>query len=215
MRIHDITLPIDENLPVWPGDPRPVVSGKREEYNIRTSELSLSAHTGTHIDAPSHFVEGGQDVHDIPLETLIGPAMVIDVTREVKSISAELLNAFPIPPGTERLLLKTGNGRLYDRGPEFVEDYVGITPDGARWIRDRGIKLVGIDYLSIGPYDLRGLETHKILLESGIVVLEGLRLEEVQPGRYELVCLPINLMGVDGAPVRAVLFESNPGSLSS
>jgi arylformamidase len=208
MTLYDITLPIDDTLPVWPGDQRPALTGERDADGVRTSELACSAHTGTHIDAPSHGIDGGNDVDAIPLDTLVGPALVIQIADEVQSICPELLAAYRIPEGTKRLLLKTRNSRLYAHGPAFVEDYTALTPEGARWIRDRGIRLVGIDYLSIQPYHSSGFRTHLTLLEADIVILEGLRLTDVPPGKYELFCLPLKLVGSDGAPVRAILRQS-------
>jgi len=205
MTLYDITAPIDAQLPVWTGDTRPVLSGERTHEGIRTSALTLSAHTGTHIDAPSHGIEGGKDTDEIPLKTLVGPALVVRVPDEVPFIGPGLLEAFKIPTGTKRLLLKTGNSRLWARGPEFCEEYTALTLDGARWIRERGIELVGIDYLSIQLHGTPGFSTHLSLLEAGIVILEGLRLEAVPPGTYDLFCLPLKLVGSDGAPVRAIL----------
>ncbi|MFH0883670.1 MAG: cyclase family protein [bacterium] len=208
MTLYDITMPIDDSLPVWPGDPRPTLHGERTEDGVRTSVLTCSAHTGTHIDAPSHGIEGGKNVEEIPLDTLVGPALVIQIANEVKSIGPELLEAYGISERTKRLLLKTSNSRLHARGSAFVEEYVALTPGGARWIRDRGIRLVGIDYLSIQLYDTSGFRTHLTLLEADIVILEGLRLMDVPPGEYELFCLPLKLVGSDGAPVRAILRQS-------
>lgn len=207
MPTYDITLPISESLNVWPGDaPVSIIEHHSVDAGDHStvSRLTLSAHTGTHVDAVRHFVPGGPGVDAIDLDTLIGPALVISVAGE-DAISADTLGGLPIPPSTERLLLRTTNSERRKHGERgFFEDYVAVSEDGARWLVERGIRLVGIDCLSVAPYADTG-PTHRILLGNGVVVLEGLDLSQVSPGAYQLVCLPLRIAGCDGAPARAVL----------
>jgi arylformamidase len=159
---------------------------------------------GTHVDAPAHFIPGGAGIESLDLNVLIGPALVVEA-GQVQAISAEVLDGLAIPAGTQRLLLRTANSRLWRR-PEnqFVEDFVAITADGARWLVEHGVRLVGVDYLSVAPFhDL--VPTHQILLSAGVIPVEGLDLSHVEPGPYQLICLPIKMAGSDGAPARAVL----------
>ncbi|MCF6291296.1 MAG: cyclase family protein [Desulfobacterales bacterium] len=209
MKIHDISLPVSEQLPVWPGDPRVAIDSLShlERGDVCTvSRISFSAHSGTHVDAPAHFIKDGATVDSLALDTLIGPARVVD-TGAAREITAPLLAGLPIPGDTERLLFRTLNSEIWNRpAPEFVEDFVAISADGARWLKEKGIRLVGIDYLSVAPF-AHGVATHRILLQAGIVLLEGLNLAGITPGLYQLVCLPLKLVGGDGAPARAVLIE--------
>jgi len=168
------------------------------------TQLSIDVHSGTHVDAPLHFVADGASVEDLGLEPFIGPARVVD-TGPGKGVGAESLEAASIPDDTERLLLRTANSSragMY-RQP-FDEDFAGLTLDGAEWLAARGLQLVGIDYLSIQRYS-EPSEVHRILLGAGIAILEGLQLGSIVVGLYELVCLPMRLVNVEGAPARAVL----------
>lgn len=207
MPIYDISLTITPTLPVWPGDPtvRLTQPSHLERGDICTiTRLDIGAHTGTHLDAPAHFIRGGASVETLDLNTLIGPALVVDA-RGWGHLTADGLEALSIPTGVERLLLRTDNSALWQRGEtRFAEDFVAIDPSGASWLVARGVRLVGIDYLSVGPYD-NGVPTHEILLGAGVIAVEGLDLSAVEPGAYQLVCLPIKLGGADGAPCRAVL----------
>ena len=209
MHIHDISLPISESLVVWPGDPpvritQPLHLDRGDEATV--SHLDMGAHTGTHVDAPAHFVLGGSGVDALDLNVLVGPALVVHAL-EADALSAEVLAALPIPPGTERVLFRTRNSELWARGKhEFREDFVAITEDGARWLIERGTRLVGVDYLSVAPFD-DVTPTHQALLRAGIVPLEGLNLSGLNPGVYQLVCLPLKVAGADGAPARAILIE--------
>jgi arylformamidase len=209
MQIHDISLPISKSIVVWPGDPpvritQPLHLDRGDEATV--SHLDMGAHTGTHVDAPAHFIRGGSGVDVLDLNVLVGPALVVHAL-EVDALSAEVLAALPIPPGTERVLFRTRNSELWARGErEFQEDFVAITGDGARWLIERGIRLVGIDYLSVAPFD-DVTPTHQALLWAGIVPLEGLNLSNVDPGTYQLACLPLKIAGADGAPARAILIE--------
>lgn len=205
----DISVALSADLPIWPGDPpirlEPAQSiSAGDEVNV--SKLSLSTHTGTHVDPPLHVQRDGASVDELPLDALIGPCWVCDLTSIDRPVNASDLAAAGIPSGAKRLLLKTRNSRLWDVQPTpFVEDFVALTPDAARWIVDRRIRLVGIDYLSIEPFSGFDGETHRILLGAGVIALEGLDLRSVAPGGYTLLCLPLKIAGGDGAPCRALL----------
>jgi len=207
--IHDITLTISESLPVWPGDPPVQMSQPfslaRGDF-CTVTRLDISAHTGTHVDAPAHFIPGGAGVDALDLNVLIGPAWVTAVP-DAPEITAETLAALSIPPGARRLLCQTCNSARWARGEtNFATDFTAVTADGAAWLVEHGIRLIGVDYLSVSPYE-ETIPTHQILLEAGVIVLEGLDLSAVDPGAYELICLPLKLAGADGAPARAVLVE--------
>ena len=208
-RIYDVTLPLAPGLPVWPGDPaievEPVTRIARGDV-ANVSRVVLSSHSGTHVDAPWHFVEGGTKLDQIPPERWVGPCVVVAMPEGVRRIEPEHLEAAQIAPGTERLLLKTANSRRWAAGPlDFVEDYVALMPAAARWVVKRGIGLVGIDYLSIETYDDAANETHRTLLGNGVLVIENLNLTGVEPGPYTLLCLPLRLAAGDGAPARVLL----------
>jgi arylformamidase len=162
-------------------------------------------HTGTHIDAPRHFVDDGMPADKIPLDVLVGPAVVARVPDEINTITAEVLDDLDISDDTDRLLLRTQNSTLWSSHPaSFQRDYVALSPDAAQWVVDQGIRCLGVDYLSVQHYD-DGPDTHQILLQSEIVIVEGLDLSGVESGKYELLCLPIKIQGGDGAPCRAAL----------
>jgi arylformamidase len=209
MPIYDISLTITPALPVWTGDPpvRLTQPSHLERGDICTiTRLDISAHTGTHLDAPAHFIRGGATVESLDLNALIGPALVVDA-RGRGHLTAEALEALAVPPYVQRLLLRTDNSALWQRGETtFAEDFIAIAPSGAAWLVDHGVRLVGIDYLSVGPFD-NGIPTHEILLGAGVIAVEGLDLSAVEPGEYQLVCLPIKIGGADGAPCRAVLIR--------
>jgi arylformamidase len=209
MTIYDITLTITPTLPVWPGDAPVLLSqtSHLERGDVCTiTRLDISAHTGTHLDAPAHFIRGGATVESLALDSLIGPALVVDASGR-GHVTADVLDALALPPGVERLLLRTDNSAIWQRGETaFHEDFVAIAPSGAAWLVERGVRLVGIDYLSVGPFD-NGVPTHEILLGAGIIAVEGLDLSAIEPGEYQLVCLPIKIGGADGAPCRAILIR--------
>jgi arylformamidase len=220
-RIHDITLLLSPELPVWPGDP-PVelvrVSDLAAGDPFSLTRLSTSAHAGTHVDAPAHFLADGATVEALDLDALIGPALVLALPDLAAIDAASLDEALdaaltalgqPRSTGAERLLLRTANSQRRAQGvpeAEILADFVALTADGARWLVERGVRLVGIDGPSIAP--LEDIDTpHRVLLGAGVVVVEGLDLARVAPGEYTLVCLPLKLAGADGAPARAVLVE--------
>jgi arylformamidase len=213
MTIYDISLPVSEALVVWPGDPpvritQPAHLDRGDPYTV--SRLELGAHTGTHVDAPAHFIGGGAGVDRLPLDLLVGPARVVHVP-EARALTPQVLEGLSIPPNTERLLFRTRNSERWGREGGFWEEYVGVPEAGARWLVARGVRLVGIDYLSISPYDDL-LPPHHTLLGAGVIVVEGLDLRGIAPGAYQLVCLPLKLVGGDGAPARAILIEEEAGA---
>lgn len=208
MRIYDISLSISPALPVWPGDP-PVelelIESMKDGAHANVSRLSAGVHTGTHVDAPHHFLNDGRTVEQLPLDVLTGPCYVAQLPDDMDSISAEVLDGIPLAEGTTRLLFGTRNSHLWARGEKsFQKDFVAVTEDGAEWLVAHGIRLVGVDYLSVAPYG-ESVPTHTVLLKAGVVILEGLNLSQVLRGFYDLYCLPLKLEGSDGAPARAIL----------
>lgn len=210
-RIIDITVAVSPQLPSWPGEPKLTTSLLRDMsqgHSCNVSRIEGGVHTGTHLDAPCHFVAGGIGVDRLALDALIGPVRVAHFP-DADAIDAAMLDGLALPAGTARLLLKTRNSELWnDPGHDFRKDYVALTPDAAQWIVGRGIRLVGIDYLSIERFAEPGHRTHTILLGAGVIAVEGLDLRQVAPGDYDLYCLPLKLAGADGAPVRAVLIAN-------
>jgi arylformamidase len=210
MKIHDVTLTVSPDLPVWPGDPfihLERVSKIEAGANANVSVVSMGVHSGTHVDAPCHFLPAGKGVEQLDLNVLIGPALVCELSSKTETISSLVIKNLDIPKGTQRLLFKTRNSACWASGvKEFQPDFVGVDLDGANYLAESGIKLVGIDYLSVSPYK-ESRPTHEALLNNEIVIIEGLNLSAVEPGLYMLYCLPVKLMGSDGAPARVVLIE--------
>jgi arylformamidase len=210
MKIFDISLLISPDMPVWPGDQRVVieqVSSMDAGAHDNVSRLLCSVHCGTHVDAPHHFLNDKRTVESLPLNILIGRARVIEFPEEVGLITAKILEKSAVPSTTTRLLLKTRNSYLWkNHRTDFFKDFVGISEDGAGWLIRSGIRLVGIDYLSIAPFS-QGTLIHRKLLKPGMILLEGLDLSAVSPGTYDLYCLPLKLSGSDGAPARAILID--------
>jgi arylformamidase len=207
MRTYDITLTISPDLPTWPGDPG--VELERVEKiedgsNANVSRVDMGVHTGTHVDAPFHFLQDGITVDQIDLSLLTGRAYVLHLP-EVDVITAPVLENAQIPPRTRRVLFKTRNSESWAKKDlVFNTDFVGLSEDGAEYLVRRGVKLVGMDYLSVAPYK-KSRPTHEKLLEAGVVIVEGLDLSEVSQGRYTLYCLPLKIANSDGAPARAIL----------
>jgi arylformamidase len=204
VRIHDISVPIRAEMPIYasnPGVALAQVQSIAEGASANVSELALGVHTGTHVDAPLHHFDGAPGAESLPLEPLIGPAVVVDATGATDALDAETVSALELPAGTERVLFKTRNSSLWER-PDFTRDFVRLDGGAARHLVELGVRLVGIDYLSVGD-----AEAHRVLLGAGIVPLEGLDLRRVEPGPYRLICLPLRLENADGAPARAVLLE--------
>jgi arylformamidase len=209
MRILDISVGIDEKLPVWPGDPQPALSwvGRMTSGDIANiSAMSMGAHTGTHIDAPLHFLEDADSLDHIALSALIGEAQVLEVPEDVTLITADVLSAGE-QIHCERVLLKTRNSRFWEgEGDRFRQDFTALDVSAAEYLVQRGVCLVGIDYLSIAPYE-DPAPTHTLLLQAKVVILECVNLSEAAAGRYQLVCLPMKLTGREAAPARAVLIS--------
>jgi arylformamidase len=207
MRTYDISLAISPNLPTWPGDQQITlerVDKIEAGANNNVSRLDISVHTGTHVDAPYHFLPDGKTVEQLNLNLLAGRAYVLHLP-DANLITAETLERAQIPPRTRRVLFRTRNSQYWARQElTFQTDFVGIDPGGAEYLVKRGVKLVGVDYLSVAPYK-QSRPTHEILLKAGVVIVEGLDLSEVSQGRYTLFCLPLKLAGSDGAPARAIL----------
>ena len=204
MRIHDITMPLSAELPVYPGDSPVVITpwlsiACGDPANV--SRVTLCSHSGTHLDPPRHFSDSGMSVDEIPLERLIGKARVVEILG-VTMIGRDELRRLPIK-GVERLLLKTDSSGLWKQS-EFKQDFSALSVDGARYLLESGVKLVGIDYLSVEHVEGDG-EVHRMLLDNDVLILEGINLADVAPGEYELICLPLKIKGGDGAPVRALL----------
>ena len=208
MRTYDITLTISPDLVVWPED-SPVelsqVSSIANGDEANVTRIQMAVHTGTHIDAPCHFIDGAKSVEHIPIGLLTGRAYVLHVEDDVDLITKDLLENSHIPPRTKRVLFRTRNSEHW-KGPHttFDKNYVAIDPEAAAHLIQRGVKLIGVDYLSVAPFT-DTTPTHVTLLEAGIVVVEGLNLGEVSQGRYTLYCLPLKIAGADGVPARAIL----------
>lgn len=210
--IYDISISVDLNLPIWDGDPpakinRVMRMESGDPYNL--THLDLSAHTGTHIDAPLHFLPNTPAIETLPLDLLTGAAYVAEFDLS-GDLTAAHLAAAAIPAATRRLILKTPNSQLWNQRPTpFVTTFSGVSEDAAHWLIDHGIQLIGIDYLSIESYAgvAAGSPVHRILLAAGVIILEGLDLRAVSPGSYTLCCLPVKIAGADGAPARAILIS--------
>jgi len=210
MRLYDITVPVENGMRVWPGDPAvrlDRVASIAQGAHANVSSLSCGVHVGTHVDAPVHFLDGGPAVEAMPLDALIGRAFVADLRRATR-IDAEALDKARIPPRVQRILFRTRNSEFWRRGEKtFQTGFVAVDASGAEWLVRRKVRLVGVDYLSVAPYkDSRA--THQILLGAGVVILEGVDLSRVPSGAYQLYCLPMKLVGSDGAPARAVLAKT-------
>jgi arylformamidase len=210
MKIHDISLTVTPNLPVWPGDRSIVlerVSKMEEGQHNNVSQMAMSVHVGTHVDAPYHFIADGKTMEHLKLDVLMGLAQVVEIAGGGMLITAEDLQQAGIEEGIERVLLKTRNSDYWKQaGLPFQKDFAALSPDGAKYLVERGVKLIGIDYFSIAPFG-DSVPTHRALLGAEVIVLEGVDLSQIPAGRYQLYCLPLKLGGSDGAPARAVLVE--------
>ncbi|MDQ3871077.1 MAG: cyclase family protein [Chloroflexota bacterium] len=213
VQLFDISAPIRNGMAVWEGDPEvqlerfaAIATGSL----ANVSRLTFGVHTATHVDTPIHFIEGAPAAEAIPLDALRGPAHVVDATALSEHLNEADLARLRLPRDGERLIFKTRNSALWEL-PHFSREYLGLTEGAASLLVRLGTRLVGIDYLSIAPYD-DPAPTHRALLGAGVVVLEGLDLRHVEAGRYELLCLPLLLEGSDGAPARAVLTREEGSS---
>jgi arylformamidase len=211
MTIHDISLTLSPDLPTWPGDPGlelDLSESMDKGAHVNVTKISTSVHVGTHVDAPHHFLNDGRTVEQLPLDVLTGPCYVVQLPDGVEEITAEVLDRTEITSDMKRVLFGTRNSHLWAKGEtKFQTDFVAIAEDGAEWLIERGIQLVGVDYLSVAPYGDSG-PTHHVLLKAGVVIVEGLNLSNVMRGFYDLYCLPLKIAGCDGAPARAILIES-------
>jgi len=207
-RIYDISVPIRTAGLVYPGNPEIDISLQQAVSKGASANVSLirfGSHTGTHADASRHFFDDGQPVDMIPLQRLIGPALLLSFDDSVMSIGVAELKPRAIK-GHKRVLLRTRNSALLSRG-DFVGNYTFLAPDGAQYLVDNGVELVGVDYLSIEQFHSGHHRTHKTLLGANVVIVEGLDLSAPPPGEYEFICLPLRIEGCDGAPARAVLIK--------
>src|SRR5687768_12939606 len=207
---YDVTVALSNDLPTYPGDPGIQIEAWRslsKGDSANVSVVNFGAHTGTHVDAPAHFIEGAAKIETLPLDSLIGEAVVIEAPGDCLVIDEAFVSA-NVPAGTERVLFKTRNSAFWNETePQFHSDFTHLSTDAATWLAERGAKLVGIDYLSIEKFKSPGHPTHLALLTKGVVIVEGLNLTAVSAGKYELFCLPMRLRSPlgDGAPARAVL----------
>lgn len=202
----DVSVPLHDGMVHWPDNPpvsiqRTMSMERGDVCNV--TKMSLGVHTGTHMDAPIHWIPDGAGMDAMPPDATIGPARVIAI-QDTVSIKPEELRPHDIQRG-ERVLFKTRNSERCWTTDAFVEDFVFISHEAAHYLIESGIRTVGVDYLSVGGYTMDGPETHRALLEAGIWIIEGLNLSPVTPGAYELICLPLRIAGADGAPARALL----------
>jgi arylformamidase len=207
-RVHDVSRPLRAGGLVYPGDPPIRIEShssiaRGDPANVST--LAFGSHTGTHVDAPLHFIDGGASVDQVPLDRLIGPAIVLDLTGQDPVIDAAELKAQDLRDAS-RVLLRTRNGDLLAT-TEFSPQYRSLALDGAEYLVSQGVVLVGIDYLSIERFGSEDYPVHHLLLGRGVVIVEGLDLSAVAAGSYQLCCLPLRLAGLDGAPARVVLMQ--------
>lgn len=212
MKIYDITVPISKQVPVYEGDPNVQLETAKslsKGDGVNVTSLCMGAHTATHVDAPNHFIEGTRKVHELELEKLIGFARVVEIDQSVTAISAEDVKNANLQ-GVERVLFKTRNSQFWNNQESgFRKDFTYIEPEAARELVNLGVKLVGIDYLSVERFASEGHPTHVTFLEKEVIIIEGLDLREVSAGDYELICLPLKIVSEtgDGAPARAILRE--------
>jgi arylformamidase len=202
----DISVPLYTGMVHWPDNPpceiqQTMSIDSGDSCNL--SRLSMGVHTGTHMDAPLHFIRGGKSIDTLPFEATVGSARVLEIS-DPQAVKVAELEPHAIQPG-ERILFKTSNSTRAWKSDTFVEDFVYISHEAAQYLAEKQVQTVGVDYLSVGGYRVDGPETHHALLGAGIWVIEGLNLSGVQAGSYELICLPLKMMGAEGAPARAIL----------
>ena len=205
-RIYDISVPIRSGGLVYPGNPKIEITLQQavaKGAGANVSAIRFGSHTGTHTDAARHFFDDGQPVDEIPLERLIGPALLVSFADDVRAVGAAELKAKDLK-GHKRILVRTRNSALLSQ-KDFVRDYTYLAPDGAEYLVDKGVEVVGIDYLSVEQFHSGHHKTHRTLLAKSVVILEGLDLSVPPAGVYQLICLPLRIAGCDGAPARAVL----------
>jgi arylformamidase len=205
MKLIDVTVPLDTTLATYPNNTPFSLEGIKRISRGDTANLStvhMSAHSGTHVDAPLHFFDDRPGTEALSLDLLIGPAQVIELSGG-DAVTADDLSNVDLA-GSIRLLIKTRNSNLWSSS-EFHTDYVGVSESGAKYLVERGIRVVGVDYLSVERFRWPGAPAHHVLLGAGVVVIEGLDLRDVEPGVYDMYCLPLRIVGSDGAPARVVL----------
>ena len=206
MPLLDVSLRLSADLPTYPGNPpfelRPAKRIARGDSS-NVSSLHLGSHTGTHVDAPRHFFDAGPGVDELPAEVLVGPARVVHLPG-LASVGRIQLEALDLS-GVARLLIRTDNSARWSAGSAFSPDFVYLSEDGARLLVERGVRLVGVDYLSVERFHQPGAPTHHVLLGAGVIIVEGLDLSAAAPGDCELLCLPLKVGGADGAPARVLL----------
>lgn len=206
----DISLTISPDIPVWPGNAKVELKRVRkieEGANSNDSELKMGVHVGTHVDSPFHFLPGEKSVESLDLDVLIGPAVILEMPESCGLIKADDIKKAGFISGTQRILFKTRNSHFWVQNLlDFQTEFVGLSADGAEYLVEQGVKLVGIDYLSVAPFK-NSKPTHETLLKAGVVILEGVSLGHVDPGPCDLVCLPLKLGGSDGSPARAVIIK--------
>ena len=211
--IIDVSVPLYSDMPIWPGSAGiQLIKTSRLDYGDKcnNSKLICDVHIGTHVDAPLHYNKDGKSIDKLELKELIGPAIVVYLP-EAKIITKNILEKLSLPEDTRRLLFHTNNSSLWESGlHEFQTNYVALTEEAAQWIVDNGIYLIGVDYLSVQIYG-EDSKTHDILLNAGVTIIEGLNLSHVETGLYDLICLPLKLVGSEGAPARVVLINRNGG----
>lgn len=216
MKIFDISIPITNGMTTWPGDPSVKLSQISEikqgdESNI--SYIEMCVHSGTHIDAPRHFIDGGKTTEAILMDKLIGKVLVVDIHADVDVITAEVLSSHPKNDAirkSKKILFHTRNSSYWSSSSDkFYTNFVGIDASGAQYLTELSMDLIGVDYLSVAPYT-DTLEPHQIFLSNEVVLLEGINLTNIEEGFYHLTCLPLNIPWCDGAPARAILMPLNP-----
>jgi arylformamidase len=215
MKIYDISVPISRTSVVWPDDPKVAIRklskiANGDEVNI--SQISMSLHTGTHIDAPNHFIDNGKTIDQVPLAKLVGEVLVMSFEDHIKVINEHALVSHPMLKDlltAKKVLFKTSNSSYLDMSQgKFSEDYVGIDKSGAHYLAGLNLDLIGLDYLSVAIFD-DTQDPHQILLSKEIVLLEGITIKHVSPGFYDLYCLPLPVSGSDGSPARTILIQEN------
>lgn len=211
--IIDVSLPVGPQMLTWPGDPAVAIEGRSRIARgdaANVSELVMGSHTGTHVDPPVHFIDGAPGVDTLDLDALVGAAEVVDLRGIAGEIDVSHLEALALPDGVERLLLYTDNSTLWTTDVVgFPDSYTCLSPDAARWLVERGVRLVGTDFLSIERRGAPGHPVHMTLLHAGVVIVEGLNLSGVEPGGYTFACLPLRVVDGDGAPARAILITES------
>jgi arylformamidase len=208
MRVYDVSITLGPDAPIWEDETGPVletIADMAAGDHATVTRFSMGSHNGTHVDAPAHFVPGAATIEQLSPESLVGPAVVVEHTGP-GDITAADLEALGVNGDHPRVLFKTANRRLWE-DTSFRRDFVALAPSGAQRLIELGVRLVGIDYLSIEAYDAADHAVHRSLLQAGVVILEGVDLREVPAGEYLLVCAPLKLAGAEGAPARVFLVD--------